>query len=103
MIITIAISAGIGAVIRYLLGYWNRKFPWGTLLANNLAVMSIPIFEQLSGDLETALIIGFSGALSTVSSFALEVNQLDREMKVRYALLTLITALASYELFNLWF
>lgn len=103
MIVTIALAAGLGAVVRYLLSGFNRDLPWGTLLANNLAVLSIPIIESIGSDYSTALIIGFAGALSTVSSFALEMTLLNRMMRFRYAMLTLITCLASFQLANLWF
>ena len=100
MVLLIAVAGGVGAVLRYLLSKLNRDLPWGTLLANNIAVSSIPIFTLLSGDLSQALIIGFAGTLSTVSTFAFEVTQLNRDLKVRYTLLTLVTCLASYQLVN---
>lgn len=103
MILTITIAAGIGAVFRFWLSKLNGELPWGTLLANNLAVISIPVFTELSGDFKTSLIIGFAGSLSTVSSFALEITQLNRAFRVRYAFLTLASCLASYELFDYWF
>lgn len=103
MIFTIAISAGLGAVIRYLLGSLNREFPWGTLLANNLAAISVPLIQSLGLDYSTALLIGFAGSLSTVSSFALEMTELNKLIRLRYALLTFVTCLASFELATLWF
>ena len=103
MILTIAIAAGFGAVFRFWLSRLNRELPWGTVLANNLAVISVPIFTQITSDFDTSLIIGFAGSLSTVSSFALEITQLNRAFRVRYAFLTLASCLASYELFDYWF
>lgn len=100
MVLSIAVAGGVGAVLRYLLSKLNRDLPWGTLLANNIAVATIPIFTLLTGDLSQALIIGFAGALSTVSTFALEITQLNRDLKVKYTLLTLVTCLASYQLIN---
>jgi fluoride ion exporter CrcB/FEX len=97
MIAAIAIAAAVGAVIRFLLGSLNRELPWGTLIANNLAVFSIPVIMLFSDDLATALIIGFAGSLSTVSTFALEIVNSNAAVRFRYALLTLITCLASYQ------
>ena len=98
MITAIAISAAAGAVLRYLLSYFNRDFPWGTLIANNLAVFSIPISLKVDSDISVALIVGFAGSLSTVSSYALEVTKLHRLFKARYAILTLVSCITSFEL-----
>lgn len=98
MILMIAIAAAAGAILRYLLSSLNRVFPWGTLLANNLAVFSIPLFLQFSSEFSTAMIIGFAGSLSTVSSYALEVTKLPRLFKVRYVILTLVSCITSFEL-----
>jgi len=97
MIAAIAVAAAVGAVIRFLLSSLNRELPWGTLIANNLAVFSIPVIMLFSDDLVTALIIGFAGSLSTVSTFALEIVNSNAGVRFRYALLTLITCLASYQ------
>lgn len=103
MILLIVISAAAGAILRYLLSGLNREFPWGTLLANNLAVFSIPFFLQFSSEFSTAVVIGFAGSLSTVSSYALEVTQLPRLFKVRYGILTLVSCITSFELANFIF
>lgn len=98
MIFSISIAAAVGAIIRYLLSHLNRYLPWGTLLSNNIAVFVIPILLNYQTDLSTALMIGFAGALSTVSTFALEITNLSFSMKFRYSLLTLITCFASFEI-----
>ena len=103
MIIAIAVAAASGAILRYLLTSINRELPWGTLLANNLATFSIPIFLQLGGESGTLLAIGFAGSLSTVSTYALEINKLPRMFKLRYAILTLVSCITSYELANYLF
>lgn len=103
MIITIAIAGGIGAVVRYLLSNLNRDLPWGTLAANNLAVASIPVISLVNGDLSQSLVIGFAGALSTVSTFAYEITILKFDLKTRYGLLTLVSCLASYQISNFLF
>jgi len=103
MILIITISAAAGAILRYLLSSLNRDFPWGTLLANNLAVFSIPFFLQFSSEFSTAMIIGFAGSLSTVSSYALEITKLPRIFKVRYSILTLVSCVTSFELANFLF
>jgi fluoride ion exporter CrcB/FEX len=103
MILIITISAAAGAILRYLLSSLNRDFPWGTLLANNLAVFSIPFFLQFSSEFSTAMIIGFAGSLSTVSSYALEITKLPRIFKVRYSILTLVSCVTSFELANFVF
>ncbi len=103
LLIAIGFTAATGALLRYLLSYLNRELPWGTLLANNLAAFSIPFFIQFTGELSTALIIGFAGSLSTVSSYALEVTRLARIFKVRYGILTLVSCFTSFELANFLF
>jgi fluoride ion exporter CrcB/FEX len=98
LILAIAAAAAIGAIVRFLLSALNRELPWGTLIANNLAVFSIPAIMLFKDDLATALVIGFAGALSTVSTFALEVVNSNATVRFRYVVLTLITCLASYQL-----
>jgi fluoride ion exporter CrcB/FEX len=97
MITLIAVAAATGAVTRFLLSTLNRELPWGTLLANNLAVFAIPALMLFTDNLATALTIGFAGSLSTVSTFALELINAKTVLRLRYALLTLVTCLASYQ------
>lgn len=70
----IAMGGAIGATGRYLLSKLNKTFPYGTFVANCIASFLIgyliPLLQE--GAISGFLIIGVCGALSTVSTFALE-------------------------------
>ena len=88
----VAVGAAVGAVARLLLGWWQVRaipggFPWaiwfanviGSLLAGFVSgITSIHIF-LLAG-------IGFCGALTTMSTFALDVVMLRAEGARRMAM-----------------
>ena len=97
----ICLGASLGALARWRLGLWlspGHALAWGTLAANLLGAyligVCVGVFEampQLNPVWRVALITGFLGALTTFSSFSVEVvEQLQLQ---RYALALGITAL----------
>ncbi len=92
--LALCLGASLGALARWRLGLWlntGSALAWGTLLANLLGAyligLCVGIFQalpQLDPVWRVALITGFLGALTTFSSFSIEVvGQLQQH---RYAL-----------------
>jgi len=86
-VIAICLGACVGALSRWQLGLWLNPstasaglLPWGTLAANliggYLVGVCVGVFQQLP-ELDPvwrlALVTGFLGALTTFSSFSVEV------------------------------
>ncbi len=92
--LALCLGASLGALARWRLGLWlNTGAPlaWGTLAANLLGAyligLCVGIFQalpQLDPVWRVALITGFLGALTTLSSFSIEVVQ--QLQQQRYAL-----------------
>lgn len=84
-VIAICLGACVGALSRWQLGLWLNPtsaglLPWGTLAANliggYLVGVCIGVFQQLphlDPVWRLALVTGFLGALTTFSSFSVEV------------------------------
>ena len=69
------------------------------MLANISGVALIAFFlSETSGDTQIVLTAGFAGALTTVSTFGMELNQLPRLTAWIYAVVTMIS---SFIVFNL--
>ncbi len=86
-VLAICIGASLGALARWQLGLWLSQgpvlIPWGTLVANllggYLVGLSVGVFQQLPGldpVWRLVLVTGFLGALTTFSSFSIEVVHL---------------------------
>lgn len=96
----IMIGAGLGAVARYALTFLEPViidrftkapkrvyYPWATTMANFLGSFGAGVLIRFFGSsiefsaaaLVTLLVLGFCGALSTMSTFALEVMFLIRK------------------------
>ena len=93
-VLAICIGACVGALARWRLGLWlspGGLIPWGTVAANlvggYLIGVCVAVFHampQLDPVWRLALVTGFLGALTTFSSFSIEVvGQLQQQ---RYAL-----------------
>ena len=104
-VIAICIGACAGAVLRWQLGMWlnhaGALMPWGTLAANLTGGYLIGLFiallqqhPQIDPAWRLLLVTGFLGALTTFSSFSMEV--VDMLMLERWvqALLTATVHLA---------
>lgn len=89
----IALGGALGAAGRYLFSKLNRTFPYGTFVANCIASLLIGFLIPLLQEevLSAFLIIGVCGALSTVSTFALEAATSAKP--IRYIVSTWIATL----------
>lgn len=95
-IVSICVGASIGALARWRLGLWlstGAVLPWGTLAANliggyliGLCVGLFQAMPQLDPVWRLALITGFLGALTTFSSFSVEVVTLLQQHRYLMAL-----------------
>ena len=83
-VIAICIGASIGALSRWQLSLWLNQghavLPWGTLTANwtgawlvGVAVVFFHSQTQLDPAWRLAIVTGFLGALTTFSTFSVEV------------------------------
>ena len=98
-ILYIFLAGAFGATLRYLLSRFNQSFPWGTLLANISGAALIAVFlSETSGDTQIVLTVGFAGALTTVSTFGMELKQLPRLTAWIYAIVTMISCLIAFNL-----
>lgn len=87
-ILLIAIFGALGCVSRYLFSGWvygllGRGFPHGTFAVNIVGAFLIGLIMEfgirstlLSGELRSALTIGFLGGLTTFSTFSYETFKL---------------------------
>ena len=93
-ILYVAIGGSIGAVARFLMsGLINRIsndiFPWGTIAVNLLGSLLIGFFIELFSrtvvpdNLRSILIIGFLGAFTTFSTYAMESIYLLRGNEIK--------------------
>lgn len=92
-------GGGLGSVARYVLGRWVNgfhqiNFPYGTLTVNVLASFILGLVvgfsdhkQLLSPDARIFWAVGFCGGFSTFSSFSLETLQLMQQQAVVSALL----------------
>ena len=101
-VIAICIGACVGALSRWQLGLWlnpsstdNGIFPWGTLAANliggYLIGLCVGVFQnmpQLAPEVRLLCITGFLGALTTCSTFSVEVVSMLQQGRIVLALLT---------------
>ena len=82
-VLAICIGASIGALARWGLGLWLNPLaaiPMGTLAANliggyliGICIAAFEVLPQLDPVWRLALVTGFLGALTTFSTFSLEV------------------------------
>ncbi|RHW42224.1 CrcB family protein [Neobacillus notoginsengisoli] len=87
-LVFIAAGGFLGAILRlYLSRMLNRveRFPRGTLIANLLGsfILGILASKAVNGNMYALAGIGFTGALTTFSTFMLELVQLDSARKRR--------------------
>lgn len=103
----VALGAGVGAPARYAVdvmsrGRWGSRWPWGTLAVNLLGSLALGlVLGSVAGGAPhrayLLLGVGFCGALTTFSTFALELVTLGGSGRRRdaagYALLSLAAGL----------
>lgn len=98
--LVIALFAFVGGTVRYWLGVWIPAvggFPLGTLLVNLLGcfifswiVKHILNDSDVSARLVLGMGVGFCGALTTFSSFALDTMKLVQAGQIGFAFLYLL-------------
>lgn len=74
----VALGAAVGASLRFVLGQLlDARFPWGTMLVNVAGSFLLGLLSgaALSGDAMALLGMGFCGALTTYSAFAVQTVQ----------------------------
>jgi CrcB protein len=89
----IGVGAAIGAPLRYIVDVaiarrHDSVFPWGTLAVNVAGSFLAGLLLGALGDgaLRSGLLVGFSGALTTYSTFSYETLRLVEDGARRYAL-----------------
>lgn len=95
-VLSICVGASVGALVRWRLAVWlstGAVLPWGTLVANliggYLIGVLVGLFQampQLDPVWRLALVTGFLGALTTFSSFSVEVVGLLQQQRYLMAL-----------------
>jgi CrcB protein len=65
----VAVLGGAGSGLRYLASFWQGALPWGILVANTVASFLAGAAGS-TGNFELAILVGFTGGLSTFSTFA---------------------------------
>ncbi len=99
-IVSIALGGSLGALARYYLSklitdFSGGIFPWGTLIVNVSGSLLIGFFYGLADkiilpvELKAFITIGFIGAFTTFSTFALESVNLLREGEIKLGLLNI--------------
>lgn len=79
------LASGLGAVTRHLITTQMRRlfsFPAGVLIVNTIGSFLLGIVIEERSDLAFAL-IGFCGALTTWSAFALDLDKARREGRIK--------------------
>ena len=97
-VLYVALGAALGAPARYTLGHFlDRRLPWGTLLVNVFGSFLLGALTGLavSGSAMALLGVGFCGALTTYSAFAVQTVDRGPRIGLVNVLLTLPLALAA--------
>jgi CrcB protein len=100
---SIAIGGSIGAVSRYYLSkaianLISSLFPWGTLVINLTGSLLIGFFYNVFDktiipvEMRSFITIGFLGAFTTFSTFALENLNLLRDGEIKFAFINIIAS-----------
>jgi CrcB protein len=94
----VAMGAAVGAVARLLLGWWQTRvmpggFPWAIWFANVIGSLLAGFVSGLASTYIFLLLgIGFCGALTTMSTFALDVVMLRAEGARRKAVVNVFAS-----------
>lgn len=99
----VAVGAAVGAPMRLLAAHhFDDNFPRGTFAVNLVGSFLLGLFSglALSGQELALLGVGFCGALTTYSSFSVQVaervrTRASRQVGLLYALATVVLAVAA--------
>jgi fluoride exporter len=80
----VAVSGGVGAVVRFALALWSGQIPWGILIANSLGSLIAGL--ALGSGAPEWILVGLAGGISTFSTFAAQTHQLLIQGKVLNAI-----------------
>ena len=92
----VALGAAAGAPLRYVAGHLvDGRLPRGTILVNWVGSFLLGLFGGLGlvGDLLALLGVGFCGALTTYSSFAVQTHDRGPRLGSLNVVVTLVPAL----------
>ena len=97
----IAVLGGLGALARFLLdgavaSQLGRAFPFGTLAVNLTGAFALGALDgaAVGGDALRLAGVGFLGAYTTFSTWALEAHRLGEDGRIRLGLANLGVSLA---------
>ena len=94
----VALGAAVGAPLRYAVAHLlDRRVPWGTVLVNVVGsfVLGLLSGSALTGAAPALLGVGFCGALTTYSAFAVQTVERGPRVGLVNVLLTVPPALAA--------
>ncbi|KAF0247884.1 MAG: CrcB protein [bacterium] len=103
--LVIALGGAIGSITRFLIGnlissYIKSNYPWGTFVINISGSLIIGFFlvlitERIPTDQHwrLAIIVGFTGAYTTFSTFEYEILYLLEKGKIISAILYITTSI----------
>ena len=94
----VALGAAVGAPLRYAVAHLlDRRVPWGTVLVNVAGsfVLGLLSGSALTGAAMALLGVGFCGALTTYSAFAVQTVNRGPRIGMVNVLLTVPPALAA--------
>jgi CrcB protein len=94
--ILVALGGALGASARYALAaWWTARFPWAILVANAAGSFVLGVLLHEAPRESMLLIgVGFCGALTTFSTFALDTVVLAREGRPKAAVANVIASTA---------
>lgn len=104
-IILVFLGAGVGGVIRFVLGslvysFTGRNFPWGTWVINLsgsylmglLLVLFTQKYTNSAPVLVALFLVGLLGGYTTFSSFSVETLRLFQDGKIGYAFFNILSS-----------